>query len=664
MLQTKELAHFQKQKLLAEERLSESEFKFGALFNSMNEGVALHKLLYDAQGQAIDYEIQDINPAYERHTGISAQEAKGKRASELYKSGNPPYFDIYTAVATTGVSQELETYFEPLDRYFVISVTSPSPGYFATIFTDISDRKRNEEELLKRQERLNLLYILSHMESDDENAVIELALNSALTTSESESGYIAFIENGNICFDKMSWAGKAGGSDKLMKQYRNLLETDEFLTRSWKTGKRIIENDHVIENPLNTELPITRSVQIVIKENGKVLVLAGMFNKKTHYIIDDARHFELFLTEMWNIIQKKRSAKELLDSQNRFKTLANATYEGITIIENGEIIDINQQLTAMTGYSSEELLHRKVIDFVAPHSVEKFREIIQTDLSQSYEYDIVKRDGSMLSIEVRTRKYQVGERLLLISSVHDMTRVKRDQEILKESVKQLELSNKELEQFAYVASHDLQEPLRMVSSFTQLLAKKYKGKLGADADEYISYAVGGATRMQILINDLLDYSRVTRKGNPFKEISLSTVLGKAIINLKKKIDETRAVITNDELPVIHGDETQLIRLFQNLIENSLKYRSELLPHIHLGAVQVEHGWQIAVTDNGIGIDKEYKERIFEIFERLHSANKYPGTGIGLSICKKIVERHGGQIWVESNREMGVTFYFTILQKEV
>ncbi len=271
--------------------------------------------------------------------------------------------------------------------------------------------------------------------------------------------------------------------------------------------------------------------------------------------------------------------------------------------------------------------------------------------------ETLRRAKDDLEIQVAHRTEELRDANIRLAVELDERR--RVEQQLARHAGELARSNAELEQFAYVASHDLQEPLRMVSSFTQLLGKRYRGKLDQDADEFISYAVDGATRMQRLINDLLAYSRVGTRGKPFKPVDCQAIFRETRDNLMKVIEESGAVITHESLPTVPGDEVQLLQLFQNLVANAIKFRSQTPPQIRVSAQKSGPEWVFAFKDNGIGIAPEHQERIFSIFQRLHHRSEYPGTGIGLALCKKIVERHGGRIWVESQPGQGSTFYFSI-----
>jgi light-regulated signal transduction histidine kinase (bacteriophytochrome) len=242
-----------------------------------------------------------------------------------------------------------------------------------------------------------------------------------------------------------------------------------------------------------------------------------------------------------------------------------------------------------------------------------------------------------------------------------VNRTKAEDELIK-TLEELKRSNEEVQRFAYVASHDLQEPLRMVASYVQLLERRYKDKLDSDANDFINFAVEGTKRMQNLINDLLVYSKVHSRATPMQTVDLEVVLNTVRANLAIAIQENGAEITHDQLPPVVADETQITQVFQNLISNAIKFHGKEPPRIHIGAQKQDNQWIFAVADNGIGIDPKYFERIFVIFQRLHGP-EYPGTGAGLSITKRIIERHGGRIWVKSTPGSGSTFYFSLPEKE-
>ena len=270
-----------------------------------------------------------------------------------------------------------------------------------------------------------------------------------------------------------------------------------------------------------------------------------------------------------------------------------------------------------------------------------------------------RRHGEVFPADASISQIEVGGSRLYTAVLRDVTERVQAEEALARQAEELARSNAELEQFAYVASHDLQEPLRMVTSYTQLLARRYREKLDEDAHEFIGYAVEGVTRMQSLISDLLAYSRVGSRGGTFERVELNAVLERTLDVLRSAIEDAGAEVTVDPLPAVTADAVQIGQLLQNLVGNALKFRGDAPPRVHVGARREGDHWLLSVRDNGIGIAPEYAQRIFVIFQRLHTRTDYPGTGIGLSICKKIVERHGGRIWVESVEGEGATFYFTL-----
>ncbi len=370
-----------------------------------------------------------------------------------------------------------------------------------------------------------------------------------------------------------------------------------------------------------------------------------------------------------DITERKQAEESLRQSEERFRVLFEQAADCILLLEITPegipvIRDANNATFRLLGYERDELIGQPVsLIEAAPDAselVDERRKHVLSRLGTTiFEARHRCKDGTIRDFECSVTEMQIGSKTLAISVERDITERKQAEEDLKKTLADLERSNKELEQFAYVASHDLQEPLRMVSSYTQLLERRYKDKLDADAKEFIAYAVDGANRMQRLIQDLLAYSRVSSRGRPLTPTDCNAVLGHVRINLSVAIEESNARVTHDELPIVMADETQLVQVFQNLIGNAIKFCSEEPPRIHVSAEKNEKEWIFSVRDNGKGIDPQYHERIFVIFQRLQGKGEYPGTGIGLAICKRIIERHGGRIWVESEYGKGSTFYFTI-----
>jgi len=412
--------------------------------------------------------------------------------------------------------------------------------------------------------------------------------------------------------------------------------------------------------------------------------------------------------------EREQLETELVQSEEKYRGLVNNVPLGVfrsTPGVAGTFLEVNPAMEKIFGYSREELLKMKVSDlYMRPEDRVALSSQLLSSGQVRKELFQRRKDGSEVivlatitgvgdekggvkyfdginediterkrlerelgekreQLEAQNEELQATEEELRVSNdelqaaneeLHrEVAERKRTEEELEQTLAALKQSNTELQNFAYVSSHDLQEPLRMVSSFTQLLAKRYRGKLDKDADEFISYAVEGANRMQRLINDLLEYSRVTTRGRPFVPTDTGVIFEQAMANLRLAIEESGAAVTCDPLPPVMADDMQLVQLFQNLVGNAVKFSGREPPRVHVSARQEGEGWVFSVRDNGIGIEPQYFDRVFVIFQRLHSREDYPGTGAGLAVCKNIVERHGGRIWVESESGKGSTFYFTI-----
>jgi PAS domain S-box-containing protein len=363
------------------------------------------------------------------------------------------------------------------------------------------------------------------------------------------------------------------------------------------------------------------------------------------------------------VAERKKAEEELRQSEEKYRDLFQNAQVGMyrSKLDGSAMLAVNKKLCEIFGFSEDEMLENPATirwaNLEARSSM--VAELRKTGSLSDYEIDIVTKSGEKRTCSVSVILYP--EQGYLEGSAIDITERKRADEELKKAMTELGRSNDELQRFAYVASHDLQEPLRMVASYVQLLERRYTDKLDPDANDFINFAVEGTKRMQNLINALLTYSRVGSRSKPFQPVNLEEVFSIVLTNLQVAFTESRAEITHDPLPTIPADEGQITQVFQNLISNAVKFHGNEPPLVHVSAEHKDREWIFSVADNGIGIESQYFERIFSIFQRLHG-HEYPGTGAGLSIAKRIVERHGGRIWVESQPGQGSTFYFSFSEK--
>ncbi|MEO8197639.1 MAG: PAS domain S-box protein [Thermoanaerobaculia bacterium] len=374
-----------------------------------------------------------------------------------------------------------------------------------------------------------------------------------------------------------------------------------------------------------------------------------------------------------DISVRKAAEAHLAQMEGRYRGLLEAAPDAMVVVNaGGGIVLLNVQAEKQFGYHRNELVGQQVRNIIPEGFAERLvadarrssEEARAQQIGTGIELSGRRKDGTEFPIEIMLSPLEGAEGMLVTAAIRDISTRKAAEAQLLEKVKELKRSNEELEQFAHIASHDLQEPLRMVASYTQLLARRYKGRLDSDADEFIAFAVDGASRMQRLIQDLLTYSRVGSEGKELSATSSQQALEQALVNLRGAIEGSGALVTHDVLPAVLADEMQLVQLFQNLVGNAIKYRGPGVPRVHVSAARNgDLKWVFSVRDNGLGIDPKYFERIFGMFQRLHKREEFAGTGIGLAICRKIAERHGGAISVESQPGQGANFRFSLASAE-
>jgi signal transduction histidine kinase len=375
-------------------------------------------------------------------------------------------------------------------------------------------------------------------------------------------------------------------------------------------------------------------------------------------------------------IKLKERSEQLLQSQTTLALAQKVSHTGSVMrdLRTG-VVEWSDETYRIFGREpgSQPPSRDEILDCVHPDDRSRFDAHMRASEAGEAADPLVMRillpDGSVRWVRLAAEVFldDKGAPVRRLATYRDITKAREDADALEqktreteEYAKELERSNRDLEQFAYLASHDLQEPLRMVASYCRLLQRRYRGKLDTDADEFIGYAVEGADRMQRLVNDLLGYSRVGRHGTSFELLPAAKIVEIALQNLNSAIEESGAQIVLGDLPVVAGDPTQLVQLFQNLIGNAIKFRGDNVPAIRIGATPVDENWvEMTIADNGIGIEPAFVDRVFLIFQRLHPRGAYDGTGIGLAVVKKVVENHGGRVWIEPQPGPGTCFHFTL-----
>lgn len=507
-----------------------------------------------------------------------------------------------------------------------------------------------------------------HKVPDTETKKLEKSLR-LLDSILGSSGVAIFVTDMNGTIEKWNQASQ--------NMYGYL--PDEIIGKSFSI--LISNNDGDISQFLN-RIKNSESIEYLetecTKKNGKpvdvLLFMSPIFDPNGKVIGISTISTDITVEKKIEMDLKECNEKfrEILDNANDMIALNEMEENGMP----GKFIEINKIGIERLGYSREEFLNMTPQDIVTPEKQSEISinaENLREKRNNQFRIIHLTKDGKTIPVEINNHLFIQNGKTVALAISRDITErieaektMKEYQHDLEKQVKkrteELAKSNNELENFAYIASHDLREPLRTITSFLQLLEKQYKDQLDDDANDFIEFAVNGAKRLDDMIYDLLEYSKITSHERIFEQVNCEKIFNEALMNLKVSIDETDAVITHDPLPTINGDEQLILQLFQNLLSNAIKYHGEEIPRIHLSVVKKQDHYLFSLNDNGIGMDPKHSKKIFTIFQRLHGRGEYEGTGIGLAISQKIVQQHGGEIWAESKPGEGSTFHFTMFDK--
>ncbi|MCX6684720.1 MAG: PAS domain S-box protein [Methanoregula sp.] len=617
------------------------------------------------------FRITLFNQAFENLTGRNAQEVLGQNFDILLPDTYlPPAMDLIrkTMEGERWESVEIPILHKNGEIRTVLWNTSAIFGHdgktiVSTIAQgqDITDRKKIESEHWLRAVEYKKMNVTLNEEIRQRNisdTMLKKTLSLLNASLESTADGIYAVDQQGM----------------ITSYNHNFMNMWKIPLALLETGKNETVVNHVLSQLKNPE-GFLSSIQELEDHPGRESFDTIEFNdgkiferySKSQKIGDSA------VGRVWSfrdVTERKLSEEAQVASEIRYRRLFETAQDGILILdaETGQIVEVNPFLITMLGFSRDQFLGKKLWeiglfkDIVA--NKENFEELQRKEYVRYEDMPIETADGQRIAVEFLSNVYTVNNKKVIQCNIRDITVRKKLEEDLVVKAAELARSNIELQQFAYIASHDLQEPLRAISGFTELLVKRYHGKIDEKADTYIDFITEGTTRMQQMIQDLLTYSRVQTQVHEFVLIDSNTSFDLAISDLQVATKEHNAVITKDLLPSIYADREQITKMFQNLISNAIKFNKPgVVPNVHISAKQDVNNWIFSVSDNGIGIDQQYADRIFKIFQRLHTRDEYPGTGIGLAICKRIAEQHGGTIWIESVPGSGSTFYFTIPKRK-
>jgi PAS domain S-box-containing protein len=685
------------------------------------------KLILDVAGDGIcgvdhDGKVTFANPAAQRMLGFQGEDILGRPLGEVLghadAEGQPfgvgsPILQAMKQAATFVSSDEI---FRRRDGTSFVAdyVSNPivEQGRFSgavIAFTDVTNRKRAQEELKERYRQLTALHDIGQMifASNHFNAVLDEILDRTLSLLSLDLGNLRLLgSDGSMQLSACRGYHDPGRVGKYASAVREGGRLD--LMRRVASGKSVVLDDIASADGLRSlKGEGSRSAVVVpiitVTETLGIIEVASRAPR--HFRVDEVRLLEAIGHQIGIAIQKARLVEEAerrARQQEALNAIAMATSQTLNFEETLQIaldkvlevtgrekgyIRLRDPLTGMLGLAAHRGIGRYLESrakdtrvgskservfasgealVINDASDPRISEEVRLEGGRAFVWVPLKVRGAIVGImNVSTNRpapFQPHE-VELVQSIGNVVAVAIENarlfQQLSKNAQELERSNADLQHFAYIASHDLQEPLRMVSSYMQLLSRRYKGKLDADADEFIDFAVDGATRMQALINALLSYSRVDTQGKAFEPTDCEQILDATLASLKNAIEDSGAEISRGALPTVKADAMQLGQVFQNLIANAIKFRNHHAPVVRISAEQKGAAWVFTIADNGIGFEPQHAERVFVMFQRLHGKDEYAGTGIGLAVCKKIIERHGGQIWVDSKPGEGTSFHFTL-----
>ena len=613
-----------------EELVKERTFQLEETYDVLKENEEIFRALAENSPDGIARISREFKYLYLNPAGSKQAELFGEKSIMLEKQ-----IKAIQDVFDTGKSDSIE---------FMCSSIEGIKYYQSLIVPEYNAKKKIETALILTRDITNLRKVKNDLENEKKKAQMYLDVAGVLLVAINKDLEVTLVNKRVI--------------ESLGYSEEEVIGKNFIDFASFKNRKPLID---IVEGVLSGTISNLDYYECpALAKNGEERLMLW----HVAIVRDEEGNFNSALLSGEDITERKKAEEKLRESEKYLKTILSTIQTGMVVInaETREITDVNEIASKLIGASADEITGQICHNFICPSERNQCPVIDLKQGIDNSERILVTAYGEEIPIIKNVVPITLNGHKYFLESFIDITERKKAEEKLKETIGELERSNYELQQFAYITSHDLQEPLRTIASFTQLLERRYKGRLDSDADEFIEFIVDASIRMKEMIKGLLEYSRVGTQKVEFKVVNIDAELDQTLSNLHALIKDNKAEITHDPLPDVLGDPEQIVRIFQNLIGNAIKFKKpDVPPKIHIAVKRdlENEEYIFSVSDNGIGIEKEYGDKIFEVFKRLHAMGKYEGTGIGLSVVKRIIEQYNGKIWVESELGVGSTFYFTL-----